>query len=168
MHKHHSAQQIFDFCKENWPETHTLSHQYVLYLHRLLQLETANSDPVLKKYGLSGAEFDVLATLRRAEPPHVLSPTQLQQSTLLSSGGQTKLLHQLEAKGFVDRSLNEEDKRSKFVHLTASGKVAIEQAMDGLLWRLDDVFKQAGLKKKEIKDLIELLHKLLSVFESDE
>ena len=54
------------------------------------------------------------------------------------------------------------------MHLTDSGKVAIEQAMDGLLGRLDDVFKQAGLKKKEIKDLIELLHKLLSVFESNE
>ncbi|MCG8311857.1 MAG: MarR family transcriptional regulator [Pseudomonadales bacterium] len=167
MNNPYSAEQIYGFCEQHWPETHNVPHHYVLYLHRLVQLETQSSDQVMKQHGLSGAEFDILATLRRAEPPHILSPTALQRSTLLSSGGQTKLLYQLEAKGLIERSINPNDKRSKFVHLNTKGQALVEIVMSETLERLRGLFDQAGLKKKEVKQLISLMGQLLSVLEEN-
>ena len=159
--------KVFGFCEQHWPETHNVPHHYVLYLHRLVQLEHQSSDAVMKRHGLSGAEFDILATLRRTESPFVLSPTQLQRSTLLSSGGQTKLLYQLEAKGLIERSVNPDDKRSKFVHLNTAGKELVEVVMAETLARLRGLFDEAGLKKKDVRQLIGLMGKLLTVLEGE-
>lgn len=74
------------------------------------------------KYG----EFDVLATLRRTGAPHCLTPSQLHQSMLLSSGAMTNRLDKLEQKGLIARAHSQEDRRSVKVQLTDKGKQVIE------------------------------------------
>ncbi len=166
MPNHHSAPELFEFCAENWPETHNTAHQFGLYLRRLSELNSAENIRIFKKHGLSAAEFDVLSTLRRAKAPHILSPSELQCSTLLSSGGQTKLLYQLQDRGLISRSLNPEDKRGKFVHLTEAGKLLIEASMSEMLQRQGNFLSNSGLKKKERKQLLDLLGRLLASLEA--
>lgn len=163
----YSATQIYSFCEQHWPQSHTLTHQHILYLHRLVQLESLETGQVFKTHELSAAEFDILATLRRTQAPHILSPTELQRSTLLSSGGQTKVLYHLESKRFISRSVNPTDKRSKFVHLTSKGKRTVETAMAEMLERLETVFNQSKLNKQEQSQLIKLLSKLLDTLEDN-
>ncbi|MDY6920863.1 MAG: MarR family transcriptional regulator [Pseudomonadota bacterium] len=167
MQNHHSVEEIYGYCADNWPETHTPEHLSVLCQQRLAQLDAQAIEQIAAQHQLTASEFDVLATLRRAPAPHVLNPTELQRSTLLSSGGQTKLLHHLQAKGMVKRSVAVTDKRSKLVHLTAKGKRHIEPAMAEVLQQHAANLTGAGLSDKEFKLWLKVLQKLLRARETD-
>ena len=43
-------------------------------------------NPLFAEAGLQPGEFDVLATLRRAGAPYMLSPTKLYEAAMISSG----------------------------------------------------------------------------------
>ena len=81
------------------------------------------------EFGLGQGEFDVLATLRRSGEPFTLSPSQLYQSMMLSSGAMTSRLDRLENKGLIEREHSKEDRRAVHVSLTAEGKALIDKAL---------------------------------------
>ncbi len=56
--------------------------------------------------GLAAWEFDVLAALRRADPPHELSPAQLIERTMIGSAAMTNRLAHLSDRGYVEREAN--------------------------------------------------------------
>ena len=60
-------------------------------------------NPLFAQAGLQAGEFDVLATLRRSGAPYRLSPTQLYEAAMISSGGMTDRLDRLERAGLVVR-----------------------------------------------------------------
>lgn len=82
----------------------------------------------LKECGLLGSDFDVLATLRRAGEP--LTPTQLYQSAMLSSGAMTARLDKLAERGLIERQAAPSDRRSLLVSLTAEGRELIDMAVE--------------------------------------
>lgn len=81
------------------------------------------------EFGLGQGEFDVLATLRRSGEWFTLSPSQLYQSMMLSSGAMTSRLDRLENKGLIERAHSKEDRRAVHVSLTAEGKALIDKAL---------------------------------------
>ncbi|MEE2024332.1 MarR family winged helix-turn-helix transcriptional regulator [Alkalimonas mucilaginosa] len=81
------------------------------------------------QHGLKQGEFDVLATLRRAGEPYSLSPSQLHQSMLLSSGAMSSRLDKLEQRQLIARRHCTEDRRVVHVSLTDSGKDLIEKVL---------------------------------------
>ena len=91
-------------------------------------------DPALAKpfkpHGLSAAEFDVLATLRRSGAPFTLSPTELFSQTMVTSGTMTHRLKLLADKGYIERLPNPTDSRSLLVRLTDMGRALIDQALE--------------------------------------
>ncbi|MBU2708368.1 MarR family transcriptional regulator [Zooshikella marina] len=105
--------------------------------------------------GLKPGEFDVLASLRRSGEPFSLSPTQLYQSMLLSSGAMTNRLDKLEEKGLIKRSHCSDDRRSVQVKLTNEGKALIDEAFQSHLSLQHDFI--AGLSKSDQKSLNTLL-----------
>lgn len=78
-------------------------------------------EPLFARYGVQAGEFDVLATLRRAGAPYALTPTELFESTMISSGGMTSRLDRLERAGWVTRAPNPKDRRGILVSLTEAG-----------------------------------------------
>lgn len=82
-----------------------------------------------EQHGLKQGEFDVLATLRRAGEPFSLSPSQLHQSMLLSSGAMSSRLDKLEQRQLIARRHCTEDRRVVHVRLTDSGKALIEKVL---------------------------------------
>src|SRR6478752_5155448 len=68
---------------------------------------------------LDGWAFDVLSALRRAGEPYELSPGQLVQQTLVTSGTMTNRVDRLERRGLVRRSPDPSDRRGVIVALTA-------------------------------------------------
>jgi DNA-binding MarR family transcriptional regulator len=99
----------------------------VLRLQRILARHAATD---LEGVALNEGEFQVLAALRRAAPPHELTPTELYRSLLLSSGAMTHRLDRLESAGHVVRTPDEVDRRRVIVRLTPQGLAAIDHAMD--------------------------------------
>lgn len=115
--------------------------------------------PTLQAHALSVAEFDVLATLRNAPAPHVLTPSELQSQMVITSGGLTKVLHQLEVRKLVSRPAHTRDQRIKPVRLSKSGALAIEKAMTDMVAVTGD-WMRAALSTHDMASLTPLLMKL--------
>ncbi|WP_327288151.1 MarR family winged helix-turn-helix transcriptional regulator [Streptomyces sp. NBC_01198] len=98
-------------------------------LKRLGRLLDTELRKVFSEYGLDHPSFDVLATLRRSDPPHRLTPAQLMQASMVTSGAVSQRLDRLEAGGLVTRTRSEEDARVVHVALTPSGLALIDQAL---------------------------------------
>lgn len=98
-------------------------------LSRLTRLVDVQLRRTFTAHGLDGAAFDVLATLRRSDPPHSLTPAELMQSAMVTSGAITQRLDRLESRGLVTRAPSESDGRSVRVQLTADGLELIDRAL---------------------------------------
>ncbi len=86
-------------------------------------------NPLFARAGLQSGEFDVLATLRRSGEPYMLSPTQLYEAAMISSGGMTDRIDRLERAGLVVRRADPKDRRGKLIVLTDPGKHLIDEAI---------------------------------------
>jgi DNA-binding MarR family transcriptional regulator len=86
-------------------------------------------NPLFAEAGLQPGEFDVLATLRRAGKPYMLSPTRLYEAVMISSGGMTNRLDRLERAGLVERRPDPNDRRGKLIALTDAGKRVIDETI---------------------------------------
>lgn len=116
------AQFAADQWQKEWPQINGLP---MLTLGRLAEVATRimqeEMEPFFAKHGLHAGEFDVLATLRRSGKPYALTPTQLYEATMVSSGGMTNRLDRLEKAKLVERQKNPTDRRGVIVALTQVG-----------------------------------------------
>jgi len=117
-------------------------------------------NPLLAEAGLNVGEFDVLTPLRRAGEPYMLSPTQLYEAALISSGGMTDRLDRLERAGLVERRPDPRDRRGRQIALTAAGKRVIDD-MIGRMVAMETKMLSV-LTEAEQKRLNALLKKLLA------
>jgi DNA-binding MarR family transcriptional regulator len=115
--------------------------------------------PVFAEFGLQDGEFDVLAALRRSGAPFELTPTNLFEITMMSSGGMTARLDRLERMGLVARRPNPDDRRGTLVHLTEAGIDLIERALPA--HNANQANVTACLSDSELGTLSKLLAKLL-------
>ncbi len=124
-----TASQILQQISENWPEVETPETGIMLGLIRLNDIVSESTAKVIARQGLTQAGFEVLMTLRAQAKPRMLTPTDLYRSLLITSGGMTKVLKQLEQENLIERLENPHDQRSKFVKLTEAGSLRAESAM---------------------------------------
>lgn len=129
-------------------------------LSRFLERSIAT---VLARHGLNESQFAVLAALRRAGPPHCLSPTDLYNELLVSSGAMTNRLDRLAAAGLVERVPDPRDGRSLLVALTGKGRRVIDKTVAA---HVDNEHRLlAALDHEEREQLAGLLRRLLLQFE---
>lgn len=98
-------------------------------LNRFMILAGNEIEATLEQHGLSVADFDVLATLRRLGEPYVATPTLLTRSVMLSPSGMTARLDRLERIGYLERTGNPDDRRSFLVELTEAGRERVDAAV---------------------------------------
>jgi DNA-binding MarR family transcriptional regulator len=109
-------------------------------------------------------EFDVLAALRRAGRPYMLSPGRLIEQTLVTSGTMTNRIDRLADRGLVIRQPDLNDRRGVRVKLTPRGKDAVDAALAALLESEQELL--SGLSTRELDQLSGLLRGLVLPFES--
>ncbi len=109
--------------------------------------------------------FDVLAALRRAGAPHQLSPGQLMQETMVTSGTMTNRLDRLEELHLITREQDPDDGRGSLVTLTKAGVRAVDSALEGLLENERKLLKALTLKDRDT--LAELLSTLVTEFDEN-
>lgn len=112
---------------------------------------------VFAEHGLTGADFDVLATLRRSGSP--LTPGGLCESTMITTGGMTKRLDRLEASGWIRRAPDPRDRRGKLIELTDAGLALIDEAVEAHLRNEERLL--ADLPPAAREELAGLLRRLL-------
>ena len=109
--------------------------------------------------------FDVLATLRRVGDPYQLSPGQLIQETMVTSGTMTNRLDRLEELGLITRSQDPSDGRGSLVTLTKAGAKAVDSAMEDLLDNERELLQNLSAKDRDV--LADLLSKLVTEFDEN-
>ena len=89
----------------------------------------------LRPFGLTLGLFDVLAALRRSGEPCKAKPSDLAAMTMLTSGGMTGRLDQLEKLNLVLRVPDPDDRRVVAAQLSPDGRELIDQLMGDHLER---------------------------------
>ncbi|NRQ48246.1 MarR family winged helix-turn-helix transcriptional regulator [Aeromicrobium stalagmiti] len=137
---------------------HVLSRVTRLALH----LDRARKD-AFADHDLEPSEFDVLSALRRSGEPYQLSPGQLVQETLVTSGTMTNRVDRLVRKQLVERLPDPADRRGVQVRLTPQGRVAVDGALDALLAAEQDLL--GGLSPRDATRLADALRELSQPFD---
>jgi DNA-binding MarR family transcriptional regulator len=83
----------------------------------------------LPDLGLTAAEFDVLAALRRAGEPYAMKPNELTRALMLSSGGTSNVVNRLVARSLAERRADPDDGRATWVVLTPQGVELAERSV---------------------------------------
>ncbi len=114
--------------------------------------------PPFAAVDLGNGDFDLLAALRRAGEPFTLSPGELSESLLVTTGAISKRLDRLEARDLVRRTVSATDARGRLVTLTESGVRFADELIEVHLDNLAQLL--AGLSSAERTDLAHLLARL--------
>lgn len=115
--------------------------------------------PLAAQFELHQGEFDVIATLRRSGHPYAMTPTELHEGLMLSSGAMTSRLDRLERKGLIERVPSPNDRRSTLVRLTPAGLALIDKVLP--LHVANEQQALSYLTQKEQGQLDALLAKLI-------
>lgn len=154
---------IIDVLISDWSrERPDLDSQAMHIVGRILILGKSlekKANQALGQFGIHYTDLDVLATLRRSGPPFELTPKELMQSVLITSGAMTALLDRLTTLELIYRSPDPTDGRIKKAGLTEKGIDVIDRAIE---FRFQEAHNSIdALTKKEKELLIPLLKKLL-------
>ena len=87
----------------------------------------------LQPFRLSFGDFDVINTLRRRADEHGAKPSELAQSSLITTGAMTSRLDRLQHAGLVTRAPDPTDGRGVLINLTARGEALAEQSLHAVL-----------------------------------
>lgn len=151
--------RVLEQWAEERPDLDVSSMAVIGRLSRVSRMINAELRRTFSAHGLDGASFDVLATLRRSEPPHRLTPAELMRAAMVTSGAITQRLDRLETRGLVTRTPSESDGRGVYVALTEEGRAIIDVALPDHVETQDRLV--AGLTRTEQDALADALRGLL-------
>lgn len=132
-------------------------------LGRIIRLQSIILNKVsqtFKEFDINPGEYAVLCNLRVNGHPYQMSPKDIIQSVLLTSGGMSNLLERMENQNLIKRISDPDDKRGVLVVLTEKGKNIIDAAMTEHV-QVEEMLINS-LDKNERLELEKLLKKLLT------
>jgi DNA-binding MarR family transcriptional regulator len=113
----------------------------------------------IERYDLRVGELTLLIALRRAGEPFQLTPTELYRAMMVTSGGATRRIDQLESRGLVQRTPHPHDRRASLIGLTPEGRRLVDEAWAHHLKRNRELFD--ALKPEERRTLADMLRRVL-------
>ena len=157
--------KLLDQWAEQKPEVDCSGLDVVVRVQNLAKMLRRDEDEALEKLGLKMWEYDVLAVLLRQGAPYALPAKQLALEALLSTGAMTNRVDRLEARQFVEREDDPEDRRSVRVRLTRQGRELADLALDT---RAELAAKQVdALSAREKQTVANALKKVLDAVEAE-
>lgn len=115
----------------------------------------AYAAPHARSLGLTGAQFDIVATLGNTPG---MTCRELGEKTLITKGTLTGVLDRLETRGLIRRTASDADRRQVFVMLTPLGVRTFEHAFPAHIGHLKCAFDR--LAPEELDRATALLGKL--------
>jgi len=119
----------------------------------------------LDPFGLRFIDYSVLRVLQLSGEPYRMSPTELAEIVLRSSGGMTQILDRLESAGLVRRAADRSDRRKVLVELSAAGLRTAKDANASYRRERERILSE--LSDGEVDDLDRAVHRLLDVLSTD-
>ena len=109
----------------------------------------------VRKLGLTGAQFDIVATLGNTPG---LTCKELGERTLITKGTLSGVLDRMEALGLIRRTASDADRRQVFIVLTPHGVRTFERIFPAHIGHLKPAF--TALSPGELDQATQLLQKL--------
>jgi MarR family transcriptional regulator, 2-MHQ and catechol-resistance regulon repressor len=128
-------------------------------LARTYQAFSAYSETHVRQFGLTPAQFDVIATLGNLNG---MSMGDLGDRTLITKGTLTGVIDRLEAKQLVSREVPADNRRCVMVKLTPAGQKLFEEIFPLHIAHLKTCFEK--LEPSELELLMVLLVRLRQAF----
>jgi DNA-binding MarR family transcriptional regulator len=128
-------------------------------LVRAYQAFSAYSDAHVRKFDLTPAQFDVIATLGNTQG---MTMGDIGEKTLITKGTLTGVIDRLVQKQLVERANPPDNRRSVIVHLPPAGQTLFEQAFPAHIAHIKERFEQ--LDPSELELLRVLLGRLRQAF----
>lgn len=133
-------------------------HEAVLSIVLAGEMMAKEGDRLLRPFGLTISQFDVLMLLKYQAPEGEINQTQLGQMLLVNRSNVTGLVDRMEQAGWVERNAHGVDRRVKLVRLTATGRKLLDKAEKVYFTRIEEVI--GALAPNEYKQLCTLLERL--------
>jgi len=133
-----------------------LARNSVGYLLKRAHLQLADRiEPALQAYDFTFTQWVILMHLRDGL---ALNARELCTQLRHDSGALTRVIDQLESRGFVSRERSRKDRREVQLQLTAEGRGAVERTIPAVVGCLNTAL--AELTREEVATLTRLLTKL--------
>jgi len=145
--------------RTNWPDKNVDAIVTTKRLYYAREIFFGSAKQVMEKFALSAGEYDALGSLRIQGEPFELTPSDICQANMLSSGGLTKVLNHLESRNLITRRACTEDQRSRKVQLTENGKQLIDAVLEEVFAGYRSLMNSA-LSVDEQQTLDKLLQKI--------
>jgi len=114
----------------------------------------AQVESQLKKFGLTGTQYNALRILRGAGPEG-LPCREISERMITRDPDITRLLNRLEGRGFVERTRARHDRRVIYGRITAAGRNLLREVDSPIEKYGRDMLRHVG--QDRLKQLIELL-----------
>jgi DNA-binding MarR family transcriptional regulator len=137
------------------------SSALMLMLGRLARRHEALLAAALREHDLDTSQFTVLTMLSFQEPPIGMNLARLNLALDMSSGGITKAVSRLSARGLVERIADPADRRSTIIRLSPEGRRVQRQVFTELDARWRELFSTVPVDRRW--DLFEAVREILSV-----
>lgn len=121
-----TVDQILQQWSDAVPELDVSAMAVIGRVSRLSRLIDRHLAENFAEHGIDNWMYDVLATLRRTGSPFELSPGELVEQTMVTTGAMTNRVDRLIERGYVERSHSDIDRRRIIVRLTASGRDLVD------------------------------------------
>lgn len=132
----------------------TLRQEAQLNIERTANVLRDQFEQMLKPYGITGTQYNVLRILRGAEPGG-LCRNEVSERLLNRMPDATRLLDRMEEAGLVTRERSQSDRRQVFTHITQQGR----DLVDSLDAAADEQHEKTlgHMNEAQLKSLIKLL-----------
>lgn len=128
---------------------------YLLKMAHMLLLDRA--DEVFAPHDISFVQWIAMLKLSEGQ---ALTASDLCRAMRHDNGALTRILDQLEARGFVARNRSQQDRRVVELELTAAGQHKLDELLPEFIAQLNIVL--GDFSKSEFAELVRLLNKLMA------
>ncbi|KDM93306.1 MarR family transcriptional regulator [Photobacterium galatheae] len=146
--------------RQQCPDLDCSSMAIIGRLSRVNRLISQKRQTGIEGHGLSEIEFDILVTLRLMA--HPVTPTELYQTLMVSSGAVSTRIERMVQQDWVERVASQHDRRSYKVRITPAGRTLIDQIIETNL-DLEKSFLEPLTEEEQVKISTLLRHWLLSI-----
>ena len=114
-------------------------HETLLNIYVTATILIKETRRVLRPFGLTDAQFDVLMMLDTQSRDGTLNQTELSAMLLVNRSNITGLIDRMEQAGWVRRMPEAGDRRINRIGMTDSGKALLEKARKAYFTRVDEI-----------------------------
>ncbi|MBY0412752.1 MAG: MarR family transcriptional regulator [Bdellovibrionales bacterium] len=157
-----SSDPVYQELNASYPQVSTEAMETILQFCKISALINTRREAIFAEHGLTSGRFHLLMLLKRQEPFHALSPSELAKRTGVTRGTMTQFIDAIEKDGFVKRVEDPKDRRGMLVSLTEAGEVRLKEVLPTHINRMEQYTRV--LNSEERKMMIQIMTKMASTF----